>query len=97
MFICRETKMKPITPDELKKEFILPDKAIGVINKKIIDCFTGYESIINKEELALELNHIGFCNNVITNILSKVSKTYIQYGWDVQEINNCFVFQESQN
>lgn len=97
MFICREIKMKPITPDELKKEFTLPDKAIGVINKKIIDCFTGYESIINKEELALELNHVGFCNNVVANILSKISKTYIQYGWDVHEINNSFVFQESQN
>ena len=89
--------MKPITPNEVKKEFSLPNKAIQVINQKIIDCFTGYESIINKEELALELNNIGFCNNVITNILLKIPKTYIQFGWDIQEINNCFVFQELTN
>jgi hypothetical protein len=70
----REIKMKPITPDELKKEFTLPDKAIEVINKKIIDCFTGYESIINKEELTLELNRVGFCNNVIRHIKSPFYK-----------------------
>ena len=86
--------MKPITPAEVKKEFTLPDKAIYVINKRIISCFTGYESIINKEELALELNNIGFCDSVVTNILLKIPKTYTQFGWDVQEINNCFVFQE---
>jgi hypothetical protein len=97
MFICREIKMKPITPDEVKKEFTLPDKAIGIINKKIIDCFTGYESIINKEELILELKHVGFCNNVITNILSKISKTYIQFGWNIQETPYSFIFQELQN
>ena len=89
--------MKPITPSEVKKEFTLPNKAIQVINKKIIDCFTGYESIISKKDLALELNNAGFCNNVITNILSKIPKTYIQFGWDIQEINNSFVFQELTN
>lgn len=89
--------MRPITPAEVKKEFTLPDKAIYVINKRIIACFTGYESTINKEELALELSDNGFNNNVIANILSKIPKTYIQFGWNVQETNNSFVFQELTN
>ena len=86
--------MRPITPSEVKKEFTLPDKAIFTINKKIIDNFTGYESIINKEELAFDLSNADFCNNVIKNIISKIPAAYIQYGWDVTEINNSFVFQE---
>ena len=86
--------MKPVTPDEVKKNFILPNIAISIINKKIIDYFNGYESIINKQDLSLDLSSAGFCNNVVANILTKIPKIYIQYGWDVQEINEFFIFQE---
>ena len=83
--------MKPVTPTEVKRNFVLPDIAISIINKKIIDHFTGYESIINK----LDLSTAGFCNDVVANILTKIPRIYIQYGWDVQEVNDCFfVFQE---
>lgn len=87
--------MKPITPSEVKSNFVLPNIAISIINKKITDHFNGYESVINKLDLSLDLSAAGFCNNVIANILTKIPRIYIQYGWDVQEVNDCFfVFQE---
>lgn len=90
--------MKPVTPTEVKRNFVLPDIAISIINKKIINHFTGYESIINKLDLSLDLSTAGFCNDVVANILAKIPKIYIQYGWDVQDVNDCFfVFQELNN
>lgn len=89
--------MKPITPQQVKKEFELPDMAITVINKMITQHFTGSESIFNKAQLSFALIEVGYNNAVIESIFKRIPKVYSQFGWNVEETHTGFIFQELMN
>ena len=89
--------MKPVTPEQVKKNFVLPDHAISVINNIITKHFTGTESIFNKSELEEALWNQGFSKNTIDSIIERIPKLYTQYGWGIQVTKNGFIFQELLN
>lgn len=86
--------MKPIRPKEVKNNFEIPSKATSVLNDLILRHWTGTEAIVCKEELTNILSNSGYNNVNIINILVKIPNLYKQYGWDVVEVNNTFVFTE---
>lgn len=89
--------MKPITPEQIKKNFELPDHAVNVINNIITKHFTGTESIFSKSELQAALWNQGFSKNNIASIIERMPKLYAQYGWGIQVSENGFIFQELLN
>lgn len=89
--------MKPITPEQVKKNFGIPDIALDIINKLIIDHFTGIESIFTKEKLKEELLERGYNYGPIEGIINKIPKIYKSYGWNVEETKAGFIFTELLN
>lgn len=89
--------MKPITPEKVKQNFGIPDIALGIINKLIIDHFTGIESIFTKEKLKEELLECGYNYGLIESIINKIPKIYKSYGWNVEETEAGFIFTELLN
>ena len=86
--------MKPISPKEVKNNFEIPSKATSILNNLILRHWTGTEAIVYKEDLTVILSNSGYNNSNIISILVKIPNLYKQYGWDVVEVNNTFVFTE---
>lgn len=89
--------MKPITPEQAKKNFEIPDVAIKAINEVITTHFTGIESIFTKSYLREALCNVGFGNTTIDSILIRMPKLYSNYGWSIEEKEHGFIFTELLN
>lgn len=89
--------MKPITPEQVKKNFEIPDKAISVINDTISLHFNGIESIFTKNYVYNKLQSIGYNPEIVKSILIKMITIYTTYGWSIQETENGFIFTELLN
>lgn len=89
--------MKPITPKQVKENRELPKVVIGIVNKLISQYFMGIESIFTKEKLKEELLECGYNYGTIESIIDNIPRVYKQYGWNIEETKEGFIFTELLN
>lgn len=89
--------MKPITPEQARKNLEIPDSAVKVINNVIVTHFTGTESIFTKIYLRNALYDAGFDNTTIDSIFVRMINLYSNSGWRIDEREHGFIFTELLN
>lgn len=89
--------MKPITPQQVKQSLEIPNPALAVINKLLIDNYAGIEAVFTKEMLIKELLEAGYNSTTIDSIIGRIPIIYKKYGWDIQETEKGFIFTELLN
>ena len=70
--------MKPITPDDVKKQYSLDDKLVEIINNLIVKYWNGSSSRVKREDIVIEAKKLNL--EVPTNIGSE----YEKYNWKVK-------------